>query len=75
MVKKSGVYCDLCDDPVTRSDRWFSMVFSPIKARLYYWGITDNYPVTSGWVRSRLDLCEGCKREVFEEVQSRVGEQ
>lgn len=74
MTKIEERRCDVCEEQIETS-AFMSIrrtLFGRVAINLYRWGIVNINPADSGWVRSRVDLCDRCRTRVLHEVRRYV---
>lgn len=74
MTRKKYIECDICETEVghmnhLRIRRW---LLGGFWVRLYEWGMTSLGPVSEGWRKGRVDICEDCFDELRLEIGGRV---
>jgi len=63
MTKIKKTVCDVCGEELGRTQTHLRVkrgFVEGLKVRLHSWGIVDLSPVTSGWRKRRVDICEPC---------------
>jgi len=76
MTRVDRLECDVCGREIGHDDhlrlrRW---LLGGFYARLYNWGITDYSPVSTGWRKARVDICEECWGNIQTVVAEHVDE-
>lgn len=81
MGRRKEVVCDACGEVIKRAGwhagrGWWATFklgwVSGVRMKLRKWGIIDYSPVTDGWQRRRVDLCDTCWPAVLAAVQAHV---